>query len=96
MKNYVDDFLLALRGLDPGVRYDEESMKMVRVEVLGDSDMDAPEDARTMEELRKIANTVFQCMQFTIDCPSIQEEGMVPVLDTAMYIGEDGLIKYQF
>ena len=48
------------------MRYDEESMKMVRVEALGDSDMDAPEDARTMEELRKIANTVFQCMQFTL------------------------------
>ena len=69
---------------------------MMRVEELADGDMDAPEDARMMEELRKIANTVFQCMQFTIDCLSIQEEGMVPVLDTAMYIEEDGLIKYQF
>ena len=45
-----------LRGLDPGLRYDKESMKMVRVEVLGDSDMNAPEYARTLEELRKIAN----------------------------------------
>ena len=69
---------------------------MVRVEVLGDNDMDAPEYARTLEELRKIANKVFQCMQFIIDCPSIQEEGMLPVLETAMYIGKDGLIKDQF
>ena len=59
MKNNVDYFLFALKSLDPGVRYDEESMKMMRVEELADGDMDAPDDARTMEELRKIANTVF-------------------------------------
>ena len=49
-----------------------------------------------MEELRKIADTVFKWIQFTTDCPSSHEEGMVPVLDLQLYIGRDGLVKYEF
>ena len=54
MKNYVDDFLVALKGLDPGVRYDVTSMKMIRVEELVESDKGAQDDTRTMNELQKI------------------------------------------
>ena len=54
------------------------------------------EDARTMEELRKIANTIYECVQFTTDCLSSHWEGRVPVLDLQMFIGDDGLIKYHF
>jgi hypothetical protein len=43
-----------------------------------------------MELLSKIANKVYGCMQFTLDCPSIHREGMVPVLDLNIFIGEDG------
>ena len=31
LKKYVDDFLLSLRGLNPRVRYDEGSLKIMRV-----------------------------------------------------------------
>ena len=51
MKNYVDDFLVALKGLDPGVRYDVASMKIIRVEELVDIDKGVQDDTRTMEEL---------------------------------------------
>ena len=56
-------------------------MKMVKDEELVESDRNMPADARTMEELRKISNTVFKCIQFTTERPSNHEEGMVPVLD---------------
>ena len=56
------------------------------VEDLVNTDKDIPDDVRTMDELRKKASTVFNCMQFTTEFPSIREEGMVPVLDLQMYI----------
>ena len=56
-----------MKAVDPGVRFDETKMQMVRIEELVETDKNVLEDKRTMEELRKIANTVFQCNQFTTD-----------------------------
>ena len=69
---------------------------MVIVPELVEQDKQLPEDRRTMEELRKVANTVFKCIQFTADCPSNHHEGNMPSLDLKMYVGDDGLIKYEF
>ena len=95
VRNYVDDVTEIAKALDPGVRFDEEKMKMVRKAELVESDKAVPEDKRTMEELRKIANTIFECVQFTTECPSGQENGKVPVLDLQIYVGEDGLVKHE-
>ena len=83
-------------SFDHGVRFDEEKMKMVKIEELIEEDQTTPDDKRTMDVLNKIANKVYGCMQFTTDFPSIHVEGMVPVLDLNMFIGDDGLVKYQF
>ena len=96
IKNYVDDFTNLLASLAPGIRFDKDKMKMIVVEELVSTDKDIPDDVRTMDELRKIANTVFKCMQFTTDCPSIHEEGKVPVLDLQMYVDDDDIVKFQF
>ena len=57
-KTYVDDNMTALKVLDPGVRYDPDQNKMVIKPELVESNKAVDEDKRTMEELRKIANTV--------------------------------------
>ena len=95
-KTYVDDNMTALKALDPGVRYDPDQNKMVIKPELVESDKVLSSDRRTMEELKKIANTVYKCVQFTTDCPSSNRESMMPVLDLQLYVGEDGLIKYMF
>ena len=81
-RTYVDDNTVAMKALDAGVRFDAEKIKMVVVQELVESDKDIPEDIRTMEELKKIANTVYDCIQFTTDCPSNHQEGEgeMPVL----------------
>ena len=96
-KTYVDDNTVAMKALDPGVRFDAEKVKMVVMPDLIQSDQEIPEDKRTMEELKKIANTVYDCVQFTTDCPSnyVGKVGEMPVLDLQMYV-EDGAIKYEF
>ena len=83
-------------ALDPGVRFDEQRMRMVKVLELEEEDQNTAADKKTIEEMRKIADTIFQCVQFTSDCPSSHMEEITPVLDLTMYVGEDGLLKYQY
>ena len=95
-KRYVDDILKSLEALAPGVRFSKEEMKMIIVPEFEESDEGENDDMRTFEELRKIANTVFSCVQFTTDTPSSHEEEMCPVPDLQVFIGGDGLISYKF
>ena len=46
---FVDDVTEAAKALDPGVRFDETKMKMVRIEELVETDKNVPEVQRTME-----------------------------------------------
>jgi hypothetical protein len=50
----------------------------------------------TFKELKKIANTVFVCVQFTYDTPFSHEAGMFPMLDLQVYIDQEGKINYLF
>ena len=93
-KRYVDDVTTAVTGLDPGVRF--EDTKMIIKQELVEEDRRTKADKRTMVELAKIAGTVYQCLDFTSDCPSTQGEGKVPVLDLKLYIGDQGVIKHEF
>ena len=63
---------------------------------LVDVDKEKHADQRTFEELKKIANTIYPCIQFTTDTPSSHEAGMCPVLDLQICVNEDGLLKYKF
>ena len=87
-KTYIDDNTVAMKSVDAGVRFDAERMNMVVVPEFVESDKEIPEDKRTMIELNKIANTIYECVQFTTDCPSNHQEGegKMPVLDTKMYV----------
>ena len=96
LKSYVDDVTNAAKSLDKGVRFDENKMKMVRIEELVEGDKNVPDDERTMEEVKKIANTIFKCIQFTTDCPSNNQSGKVPVLDLQLYVGRMDWLNMNF
>ena len=61
-RRYVDDITSALKALDPGVRFNKEGKKMEIVAELIELYREEHEDKRTFEELKKIANTVFDCV----------------------------------
>ena len=42
--------------------------------------------------LKDIANTIYDCVQFTVDCPSNNDSGKVPVLDLNVYIRGDQIV----
>ena len=71
-KTYVDDNTVAMRALDAGVRFDAEKMKMVVVQEFVEKDKDIPEDKRTMEELTKIANTVYDYIPSSFNTTKVQ------------------------
>ena len=68
---------------------------MVKVKELEESDKTVRGDKRTMDELKKVANTSYKTVQFTSDCPSNHPGGRMPVLDLQMFVGE-GLIMFEF
>ena len=92
----MDDVTEGLVELDPGVRFDPEKFKMVKHEELVESDKNVKGDKRTMDELKKIANTVYKCVQFTDDYPSNHPSGRMPVLDLQMFVSEKGQIMFEF
>ena len=56
--------------------------KLVIKKELVEEDKLVPKDVRTMNILNDIGNTIFKCIQFTVDCPSMHAEtNKVPVLD---------------
>ena len=85
-ERYVDDVTECVVELDPGVRFDPEKCKMVKVEELEESDKNVKGDKRTMDELKIVANTIYKSVQFTSDCPSKHPGGRMPVLDLQMFV----------
>ena len=69
--------------------------KLVKFEELVESDKAVAADERTMQILKDIGNSIYKCVQFTIDCPSLHPSGMVPILDLNVYV-EDNQIVHEF
>ena len=76
---YVDDELEGLAAVEPGVRFEEGKLIVKEDKIEEDQLLEA--DERTFRLLRDIGNSIFKCIQFTIDVPSLNENGRLPVLD---------------
>ena len=87
-ERYIDDETDALAALAPGVRFDGKKIVIVKEHV--EKDKLLSEDVRTMNVLKDIGNSINKCVQFTIDCSSLQPSGMVP--DLQAYVEDNQLI----
>ena len=78
---------MAMRPLAPGTRWqvgpwaDRLGGKMVVIEQLVQSDELLPADMRTMEELRKMGNSICEIIQLEEDFPSKHDDQKLPILD---------------
>ena len=81
----MDDTGVALKGLDPGVRYNEVEDKMEIKKELIESDKDVPEDERTMKELNKIGSSIHPSIKTTFDFPSKNQNLKMPLLDLEVW-----------
>ena len=75
------------------MRYDGE--RLVKREELVEQDKEVEDDSRTMNLLKSISNTITNCVQYTVDCPSLNTDGKVPVLDLKVSV-EEGEVVHDF
>ena len=68
LKCYVDDTTDVCVAIDPGVRF--EDGELVKKDELVEDDMNVADDERTLNVLREVANSIFECVQFTVEYPS--------------------------
>ena len=60
------------------------------VKDLVEEDKTVPEDQRMMKVWKEIGNTIFKCVQFSIDCSSLHPATRkVPILDLQVYVKEN-------
>ena len=91
LKKYVDDCLVALDTLKPGVRWNQGEGAMVWSKEQEDQDLTegGGNTVSTMREFSKMASGVVNCLKFTYDCPQMNGEGTMPVLDTQIRVAKE-------
>ena len=93
---YVDDTGVAVEELEPGCRFIKEEGKVKVVEEEVEGDLMVPGDLRTAKVLAEVANSIFDYIQFTVDCPSNHPSGWMPLLATQVRVAADNTIDYKF
>ena len=91
---YVDDTANGMKALAPGMRWGEDEQAMVFLPHLVDEDMEKAADERTMREVVRMGSSIDPSIQLTGDCPSINESGKMPALDTQVWV-EENKVKYE-
>ena len=91
---YVDDTANAARALAPGVRWGEEERSMVFLPHLVEEDREVEADIRTMREVVRMGSSLDTSIQLTGDCPSSNESGKMPLLNTQVWV-EDKKVMYE-
>ena len=85
-KVYVDDENILWKVMRRGKRWNGTEIEWKREWEEEDMEKDEPHDRRMMREVQKMANTVEEDLQFTVDIPSDNGDQKLPVLDLKMWI----------
>ena len=85
-ERYTDDTNMATKRTEIGARYD--GVNMVITEESRNQDEGMPDDERTMKFLQSVANSIHPSIRMTIDYPSNNADGKVPMLNVKMWIME--------
>ena len=93
---YVDDTFVAAEELEPGSRYMKEEQKVMVVEEEVEGDKLVAGDLRTARVLNDIGNDIASYLNFTVDCPSTNANGWMPLLATEVRVAADNTIDYRF
>ena len=67
---------------------------MVCLPQLEEEDREVPADIRTMREMVKMGSSLDSMIQLTGDCPSSNENGKMPLLDTQVWV-EGNKVQYE-
>merc|ERR1711954_424201 len=93
-KQYVDDIVIVMRLIEAGWYFDGKKGKLV-FNPEHEYALLEP-DLRTMSVLRDITNRLDSDIQLTIDVPSQNASGRLPVLDLELSVIENDKIQFVF
>ena len=93
-KRYVDDSAEGMEALKPGLRWNEEEGRMMMHPHLVEEDQAQEQDSRSMKEVVKMGNSIFDMVQLTGDCPSDNLNGKMPLLNTEVWV-EGNIVQYK-
>ena len=99
-KRYVDDTNIILKGIEPGVKWieDSETLGIMQEEI--NRDREENTDVRTAREIRKMANTIAEAIQWEEAVPSTSPGGKLPILDLQCWTKElpqeNTIVYYEF
>ena len=91
---YVDDTVNGVEALAPGMRWGEEERCMVFLPHLVDDDKEVADDMRTMREVIRMGNSLDATIQLTGDCPTVNEDGKMPLLNTHVWV-DNNKVMYE-
>merc|ERR1711954_352600 len=83
---FVDDFTLVPTELPQGTVIVEDRLEFSTEKYKEDSN--TPADERTMKIIQSIANSIDESIEVTIDVPSYNTDGRVPILDLKVSLNE--------
>ena len=92
MMRYVDDSNSVTDILPPGARFENGKVK-IKPDCI-ESDMSVKPDLRTARVIKDVANSLYSFIQMTVDCPSLHEVDLVPILDLQVGV-KNNLVVYQ-
>ena len=93
-KCYVDDVNYGLLPTPPGATYVNGELHIEEAMVVQDSAV--PADERTMKIVTAVGNSIHESTQLEYDCPSMHDDGKMPILDLKVWVNETNVIKHEF
>ena len=85
-KVYVDDEFVVSTSIGPGWRYDKNERRMIWTKQFDTEDRDVPSDLLTARVITDISNDLDCDIKMTLDCPSLNPDKRMPVLDLKAWI----------
>ena len=92
---YVDDGDWCMKALPPGSRFIRERNRIEIIEEEIENDRNLDQDFRTANVVKNAANSIFEFLKVKIDCPSLHDDGWMPILDIKAQVESDKIV-YQF
>ena len=90
---YVDDVRLLTSIIDKGARWETKEKKFKKRDdwLAEDEKENMSDERRTSREIRKVMNSIFQNIQFTMEIPEDFPENRLPTLDFTCWIDQKTL-----
>jgi hypothetical protein len=95
-RRYMDDQATGVRVIPRVMRWNPEQKNVVFCQEQYEKDEGRKDDARTMEVMRDMSNSINPRIKLVEDFPSNHPDGKMPVLDLKVWMDENGRVAYKF